>query len=372
MSETEDFTTVDRVHLEHARLLAHRGWGQVHPNPIVGCVIVRDGEIVAEGWHDRYGGLHAEVMALEEADAAADGATVYVSLEPCNHHGKTPPCSEALLRAGVRRVVYGAADPSDEASGGGARLREAGVDVVGPVWDQDRAMAENPSFLHLSRSSTPFIALKLAMTLDARIAAAAGAPTRITGSEAELEVHRLRKGFDAVMVGGRTASVDDARLTVRRVPVGRKAPARIVLAPDADLSSEARLFDDVDEVPVHVFSRFDASELAVKRLESAGANVHRVGHEGALLDLGAVSRQVRELGLDSILCEGGGRLASSLLREGRVQRLYLFVAPRTLGPGGVPAFPDGDRLDWTGFAPAVPPITLGSDTLIVLDRQEET
>ncbi|NNL31539.1 MAG: bifunctional diaminohydroxyphosphoribosylaminopyrimidine deaminase/5-amino-6-(5-phosphoribosylamino)uracil reductase RibD [Gemmatimonadetes bacterium] len=372
MNDEGEFTAIDRVHLERARLLAHRGWGHVHPNPIVGCVIVRDGEMVAEGWHTEYGGPHAEVMALHEAGAAAEGATAYVSLEPCSHQGKTPPCTEALLRAGIGRVVYGAADPGEASRGGGARLREAGVEVVGPTWTVARARSENPAFMHGSRHPAPFIALKLAMTLDARIAAGAGKSTRITGPEAELEVHRLRKGFDAIMVGGSTATIDDARLTVRRVPPGRRAPARIVLSPDADLPPGARLFDDIEDAPVHVFCRADAPDLAVKRLEAEGAAVHGVAHNNGLLDLGLVSRKARELDFRAILCEGGGRLASGLLQEGRVQRLYLFVAPRTLGPGAVPAFPDGDRLDWTAFGPAVPPITLGLDTLIVLDRQEDS
>mgnify|MGYP002623339359 FL=1 len=367
----QDRSAVDRVHLERARLLAHRGWGHVHPNPIVGCVVVRDGEIVGEGWHAGFGGPHAEVMALDEAGTAAVGATVYVSLEPCNHHGKTPPCTAALLEAGVRRVVYGAADPGEASQGGGARLLEAGVDVVGPMWTPARARAENPAFLHRARHRTPFVALKLAMTLDARIAAGAGERTRITGSESELTVHRLRKGHDAVMVGGRTAVIDDARLTVRRVPAGRKAPARLILASDAELSPNAALFDDAENAPVHVFCSGAASDLAVKRLEGAGASVHPVRADGGRLDLGEVLEKADALGFGAILCEGGGQLASSLLQEARVQRLYLFVAPGTLGPAAVPAFPDGDRLDWSAFEPALPPVTLGSDTLIVLDRQEQ-
>lgn len=370
MSEAAGFSAIDRVHLERARLLAHRGWGYVHPNPIVGCVIVRDGEIIAEGWHGEYGGPHAEVVALEEAGPAAEGATAYVSLEPCSHRGKTPPCTEALLRAGVARVVYGAADPGERSGGGGAWLTKAGVEVVGPVWPPARGQAENPAFVHASRYETPYIALKLAMTLDARIAEGEGRATRITGPKAELEVHRLRKGFDAVMVGGRTARTDDARLTVRRVPQGHKAPARIVLAPDADLSPESRLFEEASEAPVHVFCRLDAPELAVRRLEAEGASVHGLDHRAGLLDLAQFSARAWELGLRSILCEGGGRLASSLLQEERVQRLYLFVTPRTLGAGGVPAFPDGDRLEWGHFAPALPPMTLDRDTLVVLDRQD--
>lgn len=363
-------TDSDRAHLNRARLLGRHGWGQVHPNPMVGCVLVRDGRVVGEGWHEAFGGPHAEIVALERASSEAEGATAYVSLEPCNHHGQTPPCSEALLRAGVRRVVYGAPEPGTKARGGADFLRAAGVDVVGPAWSEEEAWAENAAFQHVARHHTPFLALKLAMSLDARIAAAAGGATRITGPEAEREVHRLRSGFDAVMVGGRTAVVDDSRLTVRLAPAGRAPVRRLVLAPDADLRSDAALFDDAHEAPVHVFTRLDAPEAAIERLEAAGAHVHPVAHANGLLDLDAISSVAWEVGVRSILCEGGGRLASSLLRDGRVHRLYLFVAPRTLGPGGVPAFPDGDELEWSGFGSLVPPATFGDDTLIVLDRPE--
>lgn len=362
-------TPEDRTYLERARILARRGWGAVHPNPMVGCVLVRDGEVVAEGWHEAFGGPHAEIVALEKALSAAEGATAYVSLEPCDHHGKTPPCSEALAQAGIRRVVFGAADPGAESGGGAQTLREAGVEVTGPVWSEAASRAENPAFFHVARYDSPFVALKLAMTLDARIAASAEAETRITGREAQEEVHRLRSGFDAILVGGRTAAVDDPRLTVRLAPPGRAAPRRLVLSPGADLAEDAAMFQDVDTAPVHVFTRLDASEAAMERLEAVGAAVHPVAHDGNLLDLEAVTEVAWELGIRSILCEGGGRLSSSLLAQELVQRLYLFVAPWTLGPAAVPAFPDGDDLEWGAFHPAVPPATFGDDTLIVLDRQ---
>lgn len=366
-----DLSEADQAHLERARIIAREGWGKVQPNPMVGCVLVREGRVVAEGHHEAFGGPHAEIVALERALSEADGATAYVSLEPCNHHGKTPPCSQALLEAGVRRVVYGAADPGRESGGGGDALRAAGVEVVGPVWSAEKARAENPAFMHVARHQTPFVALKLAMSLDARIAAAPGTPTWLTGDEAQREVHRLRAGFDAVMVGAGTAEVDDPRLTVRLAPAGRQAPRRLVLVPDAELARDARLFEEAEDAPVHVFTRLDASEAAIEHAEDAGAHVHPVAHDGDRLDLHAVTTVAWELGIRSILCEGGGRLASSLLRERRVHRLYLFVAPRTLGEGGVPAFPDGDDLDWDGFRPSVPPTTFGVDTLMVLDRQEE-
>ena len=364
----------DSTFLERARLLGRRGWGQVHPNPMVGCVLAHDDRTVGEGFHEVFGGPHAEIVALEQALAAADGATAYVSLEPCNHHGKTPPCSKALANAGVRRVVYGAADPGGASGGGGDALRAAGVEVLGPVWSPEVARAENPEFFHVARHDTPFVALKLAMSMDARIAGAPGRRTRITGPEAEREVHRLRTGFDAVMVGSGTVRADDPRLTPRLVPAGREPTRRVVLEPEADLPTDAALFSDVGTVPLHVFCRLGASEGAIARLEEAGAHVHPVpaaADDDQFLDLQSVLAACREVGARSILCEGGRLLAGSLLAQRRVDRLFLFIAPTTLGEGGLPAFSaDADTLEWHDFRRVVEPEGFGPDTLIVLDRQE--
>ena len=361
----------DLRHLERARTLARRGWGRVHPNPLVGCVLVVDEEVVGEGFHQAFGGPHAEVVALTAAGPRAEGATAYVSLEPCDHHGKTPPCSRALVEAGVTRVVYGAADPSADAAGGAATLQDAGVTVIGPVWGPAEARAENPAFHHVARHGTPFVALKLATSLDGRIAARPGAATRLTGREAERSVHRLRAGFDAILVGGGTARCDDPRLTVRHGPDPVRPPARLILDSRARLPSEAALFDDPASGPVHVFTARDADEGELERLEAAGAGVHPVDAGAAGLDLGAVLADVWELGVRSVLCEGGGELAGSLLREGRVQRLYLYVAPRTLGEDGVPTFGSAaEALDWDGFHPVGDPELHGRDLLVVYDRTE--
>lgn len=359
---------VDAAHLDWARKIARRGWGRVHPNPLVGCVLVRDGRVVGEGWHREFGGPHAEIVALEEALTQAEGATAYVSLEPCDHHGKTPPCSEALLRAGVRRVVFGAADPG--AGAGGARtLRDAGVEVLGPVWDERVGRVENPAFFHTTRTGAPFVALKLAMTLDARIAGPDGARTRITGADAEREVHRLRSGFDAIMVGEGTVRADDPRLTVRLAPEGRAAPRRLVLLPGAELPPDAAILESADAAPVHAFVREDVREASIEVLEALGTHVHPVRVERDGLDLGAVLTVAWELGIRSVLCEGGARVAATLLRRRIVQRLYLFVAPHTLGRDALPAFPpDAGDLDWSDMEPAFAPESHGRDTLIVLDR----
>jgi len=368
-------TPEDLRHLERARVLAHMGWGHVHPNPLVGCVIVRDGVVVGEGYHARFGGPHAEIVALEAALTAAEGATVYVSLEPCDHHGKTPPCSAALLAAGVRRVVYGAPDPGGASGGGGERLRAAGIEVVGPVWSVRDAFAENPSFFHAARHAAPFVALKLAMSLDARIAATPGQRTRITGPEAEHEVHRLRSGYDAVMVGAGTVRADDPRLTVRLAPGGGRPLRRVILDSGAATSSDAALFLPEDaHAPVHFFTRESVDEAQMERLEAKGAHVHpvRTGTHG--LDLGHVLSVLWEIGVRSVFCEGGRRVAHGLLAEQRVQRLHLFVAPVTLGSEGLPAFADDSQgLDWSDFVPVSGRVpggggTFGRDTLVTLDR----
>lgn len=371
MTDDTPLSPSDTAHLEWARQIARRGWGHVHPNPMVGCVLVRDGRVVGEGHHERFGGPHAEIVALEEARSSAEGATAYVSLEPCNHDGKTPPCAGALIQAGISRVVYGVADPSGAAAGGGDALRAAGIDVVGPVWTTEIGRAENPEFFHTAGHTSPFVALKLAMSLDARLAAGPGVRTRLTGTEAEREVHRLRTGFDAVMVGAGTMRADDPRLTVRMVAPGAAETRRLLLLPSAELSQDAAILEDAATTPIHVFSRDDAQEAAIERLEARGAHVHPVPGAPHGLDLEAVLGVVWGLGIRSVLCEGGARLAASLLRERRVHRLYLFVAPTTLGAAGVSAFAtDADSLVWDDFMPAFAPAQHGGDTLMVFDRRE--
>jgi diaminohydroxyphosphoribosylaminopyrimidine deaminase/5-amino-6-(5-phosphoribosylamino)uracil reductase len=365
------------AHLEWARKLGRLGWGHVHPNPLVGCVMVNGNRTVGEGHHAVFGGSHAEIVALEEAKSRAQGATVYVSLEPCNHYGKTPPCASALVAAGVRRVVFGVRDPGPESGGGADTLRAGGVEVIGPVWDERIGRAENPAFFHTATHASPYVALKLAMTLDARLAphdprSSHGKPARarVTGLDAEREVHRLRTGFDAIMVGAGTAHADDPRLTVRLVPPGRVAPRRIVLDPEASLPSAAALFQDVSVAPVHVFVREEAPESEIERLEHSGAHVHPVRSSRAGLAMPDVMAACWDLGIQSILCEGGGKLADTLLRERIAQRLYLFVAPRAFGSEGVAAFPaDADTFSWEEFDVVVPPQHFGRDTLMIFDRQ---
>lgn len=359
----------ERKYLELSVSLGRNGWGRVHANPMVGCVLVRKGEVVGKGYHEVYGGPHAEVNAIEQAGRSARGATAYVSLEPCNHHGKTPPCTLALREAGVRRVVYGAADPGETSGGGAEALRAAGIDVVGPVLSAAAARRENPAFFHNKERGRTFVAIKLALTLDGMIAERPGARTPISGSAAREEGQRLRAGFAGVMVGGRTAVTDDPLLTVRGHVQPVVPPVRIVVDGEADLSPEAALFRDVKAAPVLLFVREDAPENRIDALERAGAIVERVPVAPRGLDLEAVLDVCWERRIHSIFCEGGGRLASSLLDAGCVGRLYLFLAAKSLGPDGVPAFPGPFGAEaWRGWQP-VEARPAGADVILVYDRE---
>lgn len=358
--------------MRRALELAERGWGRVHPNPLVGAVVVHDGEIAGEGWHSEYGGPHAEVVALDAAGAAARGATLYVSLEPCAHHGKTPPCTDAIVRAGIRRVVYAAADPNPKARGGADVLRAAGVDTTGGV-EADGARALDAGFFHAHERRSTFVALKLAMTLDARIGRSADARTVVTGEEAAAEVQHMRAGFDAILVGAGTALADDPLLTARGRTVPRVPPIRIVADPALRVPPESRLLRTAAEAPVWLLASADAPDERRNALMEKGARIVHVAASDRGLDMAAALDAVWREGVRTVLCEGGGRLAAALLEADRVARLVLFLAPSLFGAAAVPAFPVtsagpwADRTGWrlAGTAP------VGRDVLAVWDRALE-
>lgn len=351
------------MHMSHALHLAEAGWGRVHPNPMVGAVLVRDGIVVGEGWHEEFGGPHAEIVAIRQAGESARGATLYVTLEPCAHHGKTPPCTQAILEAGIARVVFGAADTSPTARGGGSVLATAGLEVRGGVL-ADQARRLNAAFHHVSEQATPFVALKLAMTLDGRISRERGRPTVVTGEAARAEVHRLRAGFDAILIGAGTLRADNPALNVRGALVPRVPPVRIVLAGREELPASGRVFTEPGG-PVWIVTtpeaagRHAAAAQKGARVLEARASDHGVDPVDALAVL-------RAEGIRSIFCEGGSALAASLLARGAVQRIYLFVAPRFFGTAGPPAFA-ADRVD--GRWAVVDNTRLGDDVLLVIDRE---
>lgn len=323
----------DAAHMAHALALGRRGLGNVWPNPAVGCVIVKDGRVVGRGWTQPGGRPHAEVVALAQAGATARGATVYVTLEPCAHHGQTPPCADALVAAGVARVVVAAADPDPRVDGRGlAMLRAAGIEVTEGVL---RAEAERDQRGFLSRVTTgrPFVTLKLAASLDGRIATATGESRWITGPEARRRVHLMRLTHDAVMVGAGTARADDPDLTVRDLGPVRQ-PVRVVLASRLDLPVEGRLGRTARVVPVWLVHGPETPDEARDRWQAAGARLIEVpAGKGGPDPAGALSA-LGEAGLTRVFCEGGGQLAAALISAGLVGEIVTFHAGLALGSEG--------------------------------------
>ena len=324
---------VEARFMERALELAARGAGQVAPNPKVGALVVRDGEIVGEGWHRAYGSAHAEVEALQAAGDRARGATVYVTLEPCAHHGKTPPCTDALIRAGVARVVYACPDPNPAAAGGAAVLRAAGMVVeTGPGAATARLL--NAPFLHAARGGErPFVTLKLAISLDGAITDATGGRRQLTGPEAMAAVHAMRADADAVAVGSRTALVDDPQLTVRLAPAPRVAPMRVVFDRAVALPVESQLARTAREVPVVLVTDGRHPERESRVARQGVELLHALTLTEAL-------RGLRQRGVRHLFVEGGATLASALLGEGLVHHVVIFQAPVVLGAGARPAFAD--------------------------------
>lgn len=345
--------------------LAWRGWGRVAPNPLVGAVVLQGDQVVGEGWHAEYGDLHAEAAALRKAGSAARGATVVVTLEPCNHRGKQPPCTEALIAAGVAQVIVAAADPNPVAGGGADRLRAAGIQVALGLRG-DEARAQNAVFFHEHREpARPFVALKLATTLDARIADHAGRSRWISGDEARDYVHWLRAGFDAIGVGAHTATVDDASLTVRGPVEPRRPPVRVVFSRQGDVSASLGLVRSAREIPTILVAASHGPTGRIAPLEEAGVEVLWV--TSLMEGLG----MLRQRGISSLLVEGGGRLAGALLKEGLVDRYYWIQSPVWLGDAGVPAVTGlpGTTLVEAERWEVVERRALGQDTLLVLDRE---
>lgn len=322
----------DLCHMRHALALGQRGWGNTWPNPAVGCVIVQGSRVVGRGWTQSGGRPHAETMALAQAGAAARGATAYVTLEPCSHHGQTQPCADALIASGIARVVSATTDPDPRVSGQGhSRLRQEGVVVTEGVAGAEAQQANAGFFLRV-RSSRPQVTLKLATTLDGRIATATGASRWITGPQARRKVHALRAQSDAVMVGVGTALADDPDLTVRDIGVARQ-PVRIVVDSGLRLPLSSRLVQSAKDGPLWL-CHGAASDRAKAALTRAGARLVACGPGPGKPDLGAVLAALAQAGLTRILCEGGAAIAAALLQAGLVDDLMLFSAGRIIGDGG--------------------------------------
>jgi diaminohydroxyphosphoribosylaminopyrimidine deaminase / 5-amino-6-(5-phosphoribosylamino)uracil reductase len=354
-----------RSAMQRAIDLARRGWGRVSPNPLVGAVVVQDRVVVGDGWHAEFGGEHAEVVALRKAGWRARGSTLVVTLEPCAHHGKTPPCVDAIREALVGRVVVAIRDPDQSAKGGAEILRATGIVVETGVMAEAAASLIAPFLFVREQQRRPFLALKLATSIDGRIADAVGRSQWISGQQAQSWAHWLRAGFDAIAVGAETARRDDPMLTVRGGITPRRPPVRVVFDRRASLPLESKLAVTAKETPTWVIASEEAPDVSVKALEQLGVRVFRP------LSLSQGLAMLREAGIESVLCEGGGALGVGLMAEGLVDRLYWLQAPVWLGSGGVPAFP-GVADTVLDEAPRWVPVErrpLGADTLLVLDRR---
>jgi len=322
------------VFMQRARELAEHGRYTTAPNPLVGAVVVRDDLVVGEGWHARAGGDHAEIAALRRSGSDARGADLYVTLEPCNHRGKTPPCTDAILRAGIRRVVAGHLDPNPRMRGHSVELlREAGLEVE--VLDDDLFEKQNEQFAHFMRTGRPFVHVKLATTLDGRIAASNGESKWITGEAARRRAHELRAEAGAVLVGAGTARVDDPHLTARNLPEEPPTVLRVVLDPRLDLPAEGQLARTARTCPLVVFAGEEAGLTRTEELRELGVEVVPAPLEGGELDLFFCLEELGRRGVRGLLVEGGGETAGRFVGRGLANKLTLFYAPKLLGNEGV-------------------------------------
>lgn len=320
----------DESYMRRALALAERGRGYVEPNPLVGAVVVRDGKIVGEGWHERFGGPHAEVNSLAAAGEAARRGTLFVALEPCCHHGKTPPCTEAVIRSGVARVVAAMEDPFAQVAGrGAAQLRAAGIEVEVGLGGEEAARVNAP-YLTLLRRGRPYVHAKWAMTLDGKIATRSGDSKWISNEASRRKVHELRGRMDGILVGSGTALADDPLLTAR--PPGPRVACRVVLDGRGRLPLENRLVRSVHEGPVLVATTAAAPEAWLAEVRAAGceALVLPAGPGGGI-DLAELMRELGRRRWTNLLVEGGAEVLGSFLDAGMIDEAHVFIAPKVVG-----------------------------------------
>ncbi len=338
-----DPSDLDRWHMQRALDLAARGQGCVEPNPMVGCVVVRGAEIIGEGWHRRFGGAHAEVEAIGIAGRRAAGATMVVTLEPCCHRGKTPPCTRAIIEAGVARVVVAQRDPFAEVAGRGiAELEAAGVEVAVGLLEEEARRLNGP-YLKLLATGRPWIVAKWAMTLDGKIATRSGSSRWISGDESRKIVHALRGRVDAILIGRATAQRDDPLLTAR--PPGPRTALRVVADTRASLSSQSQLVRTAREVPVLVAVGPESAEADRRRLAEAGCEVLVCEGESHAARLDGLLAELGRRRMTNVLVEGGGRFLGSLLDAGSIDEVHVFLAPKLVGGSSAVSPMAGDGID---------------------------
>lgn len=326
----------DIAYMQRALELAERGLGFTNPNPMVGAVIVKDGRVIGEGYHHRYGDLHAERDALSNCSEDPAGAAIYVSLEPCCHHGKQPPCTDALIAAGISRVVIGSSDPNPLVAGNGIRiLREHGIEVCGNVCEE-QALALNEPFFHYITTGLPLVVLKYAMTMDGKIATCTGESRWITGEEARRNVHRDRSRYASIMVGSGTVAADDPMLTSRIE--GGHDPLRIVVDGTLSIGTGCKLVQTAREVPTLIVTCVPAGDEGTRAYEDLGCEVLSMPSEdGRHVDLRALVAELGRRSIDSLFIESGSSLAWAALEAGIVDKVQAYIAPKMFGGAGAPS-----------------------------------
>jgi len=331
------FLVKDRFYMQMALDLAAQGTGFTSPNPLVGAVVVKDRKVVGRGYHERFGGPHAEVNALNQAGEQARGATLYVTLEPCNHTGKTPPCTEKILTAGIRRVVVAMADPNPGVKGGGnVFLRASGLNVVEGL-EEDAAHRQNAFFIKHIRTGRPFVTLKCAATLDGRIATRTGDAHWVSGPESRQFVHELRHAMDAILVGVDTVKADDPSLTTRLSDGRGCDPTRIILDTHLSIPLNARVLTQSSAAKTIVVTGAEVDAAARRHIIAKGARVLASPCQDGQIDMRALMETLGSEGIASVLIEGGSRVSGSALRTGIVDKINFFYAPKLLGGNdGVP------------------------------------
>lgn len=357
----------DRHYMQMALELAAKARGRTSPNPMVGAVLVKDGEVVGQGFHAKAGSAHAEVVALAAAGEKARGATIYVTLEPCCHHGRTGPCTEALLKAGVKRVVAAMTDPNPLVSGKGLTiLREAGVEVTSGVL-QGQALQLNEVFIKYITGKRPFVVLKAATSLDGKIATATGESKWITGEAAREYGHRLRDSYDAILVGVNTILADDPSLTAR-LPEGRgKDPIRIVVDSNARTPTGAKVLTQLSAAYTVIATTEGAPAERRAGLMAAGAEVMVVPGEGTRVDLVKLMEMLAEKQITGVLIEGGGQINGAALNAGIVDKVAWFLAPKIIGGDAAPGPVRGEGIASLGDAIKLHDMSierLGEDLLV--------
>jgi diaminohydroxyphosphoribosylaminopyrimidine deaminase/5-amino-6-(5-phosphoribosylamino)uracil reductase len=355
----------DAEYMRRALALAQQGWGQTAPNPMVGAVVVRDGAIVGEGYHARYGEPHAEVVALKAAGDRARGSTLYVTIEPCNHFGKTPPCTEAILEARVQRVVIAAADPTALAGGGARHLADYGVQVDFSVEEAAAIELNAPFFFAAANSKRPWITLKLALSSDDKMNDPSGQRRWISNELSRNEVQRLRANVDAIAVGLGTVRADDPQLTARGTIRPRVAPMRVVFDRNAETPLESSLVRTAKQTPLVIFAHHPpVARLAA--LHNAGVDVFEAE------DLPAALEALRGFEVHHLMVEGGARLARDFLRQEVVDRLVIFQSPITLGGDALSPFDGlaGNFREALATKPVMRRAEFGEDVMTVYALRE--